>query len=37
MFNKLLQIIPGLEERLLNGEASEVTEIAELVFTVLTL
>ena len=37
VFNKLLQIIPGLEERLLNGEASEVTEIAELVFTVLTL
>ena len=37
VFNKLLQIIPGLEEHLLNSEASEVTEIAELVFTVLTL
>ena len=37
MFNKLLQIILGLEEHLLNSEASEVTEIAELVFTVLTL
>lgn len=31
MFNKLLQMVPGLEERLLNGEASEAAEIAELV------
>ena len=31
MFNKLLQMVPGLEERLLSGEASEATEITELV------
>ena len=31
VFNRLLQIIPELEEHLLNGEASEATEIAELV------
>ena len=35
VFNRL-QIIPGLEEYHLNSEASEVTEIAELVFIVLT-
>ena len=31
VFNRLLQMVPGLEERLLNSEASEATEIAELV------
>ena len=31
MFNSLLQMVPGLEERILDSEQSEVIEIAELV------
>ena len=31
MFNSLLQMVPGLEERILDSEQSEVIEITELV------